>query len=476
MTGTGDPRSDDPASLRIDRGAAPRRRGGGAGPWIAGLIVVGVAGAVAWSFLSRAGGLLGGVEVRESRATRSSAGAGEERTTASGYVVARTRAAVSPKHPGKLVRLLVDVGDRVAKGDLLAELDHAEQDAALARAAAEVERARADGEAAARLAAERDAAAERAERDLDTARAAHREAGIREADARREAERSERLLAERVVTESERDRAKAEAEARRAQTAQAAAAVEAADAERVRAARDAEAAHARTAAARAALAAAEAARREAEARREDAFIRADFAGRVLRKEAEVGEVIAPASTGGATTRGALLTLADFESLEMEVDVFERDVSLVEEGAPCRIVLDAYPRDPFPGRVRQVVPTADRQKATVQVKVSFDRPDPRVLPEMGGKVIFLAAGSKAAAEAERVTVPSEAVTERGGRPGVFLLVKESAETRVRFAAVKPGGSSGGRTEIAEGLSGGERLVLDPAAGLADGDLVTVRVGP
>ena len=108
-------------------------------------------------------------------------------------------------------------------------------------------------------------------------------------------------------------------------------------------------------------------------------------------------MIAPASTGGQSTRGALLTLADFSTLEMEVDVFERDVSLVEQGAPARIVLDAYPREVFPGRVRQVVPTADRQKATVQVKVAFDAPDVRVLPEMGGKVVFLAPGTETTSE-------------------------------------------------------------------------------
>src|SRR5688572_10950109 len=141
-----DDTANSAASLRIDRSAPRRRRGGGLGPWIVGLVVVGAAGAVAWSFLGKASGALGGREVREGRAERSSPESGAELTTASGYVVARTRAAVSPKHPGKLVRLLVDVGDRVEKGALLAELDHVEQDAALARHAAEIERAQADVE------------------------------------------------------------------------------------------------------------------------------------------------------------------------------------------------------------------------------------------------------------------------------------------------------------------------------------------
>ncbi|HEU4394618.1 MAG TPA: efflux RND transporter periplasmic adaptor subunit, partial [Planctomycetota bacterium] len=464
------------ASLRIDRSARPPRRRGAALSWLVGLAVVAVAGGVAWTFLSRAGRLMGGVEVREGRAARASSVIGEERTTASGYVVARTRAAISPKYPGKLARLLVDVGDLVEKGQLLAEMDHVELDAALARSAAEVERARADADAAVKTASEREAAVAGSRRDLETTRAGLAEAEVRKAEAAREADRAKRLFEEGIITETERDRARSDSEARDAQQVRARAAVQSAEAECVRAEKDASAAAARAEAAKAGVASADAAHREAAARREDAFIRADFRGRVLRKEAEVGEVIAPASTGGGSTRGALLTLADFETLEMEVDVFERDVSLVVEGAPCRIVLDAYPKEPFAGKVRQVVPTADRQKATVQVKVAFDRPDPRVLPEMGGKAVFLAAGSKAAGEADRVTVPAAALTERGARAGVFLLVKESTETRVRFATVKTGESSGGRTAIVEGLSGGERVVVDPPAGLSDGDLVTVTAKP
>jgi RND family efflux transporter MFP subunit len=280
---------------------------------------------------------------------------------------------------------------------------------------------------------------------------------------------------ERIVTESERDRGAAQARMDAAEAERTAAMVASAVAEEDRASKDAETAVARVGSAKAALASAEASLREIRSRREDSFIRADFRGRVLRKEAEVGEVIAPASTGGGSTRGALLTLADFETLEMEVDVFERDVSLVEEKAPCRIVLDAYPKVPFAGKVRQVVPTADRQKATVQVKVSFDAPDPRVIPEMGGKVVFLAPGTATSAEADRVTVPTGAVVERDGRRGVFLIARESTETRAKFATIVPGEESRGRTVAASGLKGGERVVLDPGGSLKDGDLITVEEG-
>jgi RND family efflux transporter MFP subunit len=462
------------AGLAIDRTRPRRRRGGAA--WLLGAAVVVTVVLVAGSLLGRATGLLGGAKVRETRAVRESATLDAERTTASGYVVARTRASISPKHPGKLVRILVDVGDRVEKDQLLAEMDHAELDAALERARADEARAAAEIEVAERVAAERAAAVDGARAATAAARTALLEAEVRRDDAVREADRAERLDAEKVGTRSEADRAKALADIAGAQVARARAALDAAGVEEIRALRDAEAAAARVPAARAAHASVAATRKETESRREDANIRATFAGRVLRKEAEVGEVIAPASTGGGSTRGALLTLADFETLEMEVDVFERDVARVEEGAPARIVLDAFAKEPLPGRTRQVVPTADRQKATVRVKVAFDRPDPRVLPDMGGKVVFLAPGTKAAGEPDRVVVPAGAVVERGGRRGVFLVVKESDDRRAKFATVEAGAPAEGRVVVAKGLEGGESLVLDPPPSLADGDLVTVVDGP
>jgi len=240
--------------------------------------------------------------------------------------------------------------------------------------------------------------------------------------------------------------------------------------------KEAATATARVESAKSGLASAEASLREARSRREDAFIRANFRGRVLRKEAEVGEVIAPATTGGGSTRGALLTLADFDTLEMEVDVFERDVALVKEGSPARIVLDAYPKDPFPGKVRQVVPTADRQKATVQVKVSFERPDPRVLPEMGGKVVFLDEGTTVSLEAERVMVPAAAMAEKDGRRGVWILERDGTNHRVRFAPVETGPAEGDRVRATTGLAGGERVVLGPPADLKDGELVVTAGNP
>lgn len=463
------------ASLRIDRSRPRRRRGGGWGTWVVGLLLVAVVGGFGWSLLSRASGALGGSRVAEGRAERVSPNAKFESTTASGYVVARTRAAISARQPGKLVSLLVDVGDDVEKGQLLAEMLHTEEDAALARWEAEVARARAEIGSAEAAAAERMAAAERALRDLDGARSALKEATAVRENAELEEKRQEELLAERIVTVSDRDRAVMVARVARSQEARARDAVATAEAEAARAEKDAQSAQSRIPSARAALAAAEATLRETAARREDFFIRAPFTGRVLRKEAEVGEVIAPAVSGGGSTRGALLTLADFSTLEMEVDLAERDVTRVQEGAPCRIVLDAYAKNPFPGMVRQVVPTADRQKATVQVKVAFSAPDPRVLPEMGGKVVFLDAGTEVSTEADRVEFPATALTNRDGRDGVFVIDREGTELRLRFVAVTTGDRSGARVVALSGLIGGERLVLDPGGSLKDGDRVTVGEG-
>ena len=146
---------------------------------------------------------------------------------------------------------------------------------------------------------------------------------------------------------------------------------------------------ARANAARARIDAAKASLRFAEANLENTYIRAPFSGTVLRKEAEVGEVVAP-SVGGGLTRGAVVTMADLSTLEVEVDVNEAYIGRVQHGQSARITLDAYPDTAFRGSVRQVVPTADRQRATVQVKVTILDHDPRILPEMGARVDFIAA--------------------------------------------------------------------------------------
>jgi RND family efflux transporter MFP subunit len=217
-------------------------------------------------------------------------------------------------------------------------------------------------------------------------------------------------------------------------------------------------ADARVRASAARVEAGEAGRRYALANLENTVIRAPFAGTVLRKEAEVGEVVAP-SVGGSLTRGAVVTMADLGTLEVEVDVNEAYIARIRGGQPARIILDAYPDTSFRGRVRQVVPTADRQRATVQVKVSILDRDPRILPEMGARVDFqepdTARAPAAATRAPAFRVPAAAVRERNGETVVWLV----REGRLEPRPVQAGPVSAGFREIRSGLAGGEQLLVE-----------------
>jgi RND family efflux transporter MFP subunit len=204
----------------------------------------------------------------------------------------------------------------------------------------------------------------------------------------------------------------------------------------------------------------------AEATLENTRVRAPFAGTVLRKDAEVGEIVAPSSAGGGLTRTAIVTMADLSTLEVEVDVNEAYIAQVVNGQLARITLDAYPDTSFAGRVRQVVPTADRQKATVLVKVSILDRDPRILPEMGAKVVFESQNAQVATAPRRVFVPQAALVQVGGRAAVWVMENGT----VRQQAVDVGPARGDRIEVRQGLLGGESLVLSPPAGLKDGSKV------
>jgi len=205
---------------------------------------------------------------------------------------------------------------------------------------------------------------------------------------------------------------------------------------------------------------------------ENTQVRAPFSGTVLRKDAEVGEIVAPSSAGGGLTRTAIVTMADLSTLEVEVDVNEAYIAQVRNGQAARITLDAYPDTTFAGRVRQVVPTADRQKATVQVKVSILDRDPRILPEMGAKVEFARGeGELATAAPRRVLVPSAAVARSGDGAKVWVVV----DGKVSARAVDVGPARGDQVEIRRGLDGGESVVLGAPAGLKDGARVSAKSG-
>jgi RND family efflux transporter MFP subunit len=201
---------------------------------------------------------------------------------------------------------------------------------------------------------------------------------------------------------------------------------------------------------------------------EQTRIRAPFNGTVLTKNADVGEVFAPFAAS-ATSKGAVVTMADMSSLQVEADVSESNIIRVSVGQPCEIILDAYPEKRYPGRVHKIVPTADRAKATVLTKVSFLERDDRVLPEMSAKVVFLNKDAKAAkaGAAPRLTVPLVSVTTRDGKKTV-LRIQEGVVTET---PVTIGEIINDRIEVLEGLAQGDSIVLRPDPALTTGSRVT-----
>jgi RND family efflux transporter MFP subunit len=394
----------DLGKLRIDRDAPPAVRNAFTRNVALAVIAVVIIAAVV-IILRRDTGVPVEVVIATATNTGATAGGGTA-VTANGYVVARTRAAVSAKVPGRLAYLGVSEGSRVRRGEVIARLENADYQAQVVQARATQAAARADV----------------------------------------------------IEAETERDQLRREAQRLRDIRSQSAELISAQDVEAAesRAAQ----ADARTRAAAARLEAAEAGLRFAEASLENTLIRAPFGGTVLRKEAEVGEVVAP-SVGGGLTRGAVVTMADLLTLEVEVDVNEAYIARIRSDQPARITLDAYPDTGFRGAVRQVVPTADRQRATVQVKVSILDRDPRILPEMGARVDFIEAerAERAeGAEAPRIRLPVAAVRTDGGQTVVWVVRDGRLESR----PVNAGPASGGFREIRSGLSGGEMVMVSGPA--------------
>jgi HlyD family secretion protein len=203
---------------------------------------------------------------------------------------------------------------------------------------------------------------------------------------------------------------------------------------------------------------------------ENTYIRAPFDGTVLSKHADVGEVVAPFASS-ASSRGAVVTIADMSSLQVEADVSESNIPRITPGQPCLITLDAFPAEPYRGKVEKIVPTADRAKATVLTKIAFENLDVRVLPEMSAKVNFLPAGSGLAdvSTATVLAVPRVAVVERNGRQVVFTVRQGKAYAM----PVEVGQTYGGTLEIRSGLAGGEVIVSDVPEGLTDGSRIELK---
>lgn len=328
---------------------------------------------------------------------------------ASGYVVPQRQAALSSKAQGRLEWLGVLEGSLVKQNEVIARLESRDVRASLEQAAAQVSVARANqDQAAAEL------------RDAELA-----------------AKRSAELLAQKYIAVSEND-------ANVARLAKARAAL---------------------ASSRAAIVAAEASRRVAEVAVEQTQIRAPFDAVVLTRNANVGDNITPFSAA-ANSKGAVVTIADMNTLEVEADVSESSIGKVKVGQPCEIQLDALPDIRLAGEVSRIVPTVDRSKATVMVKVRFVERDPRVLPDMSAKVALLDKPVPAAERKPVTAVQPGAIVEREGRKLVFLLQDE----HVKLMEVKTGAKVGELVQV-EGVKPGDRLVLNPGDKLRDGARVT-----
>jgi RND family efflux transporter MFP subunit len=326
---------------------------------------------------------------------------------ASGYVVARRQATVSSKITGKVVEILVEEGMRVEENQVLARLDQSNLQVALSLS----------------------------EMERDAARAARNETQALLEEAERQHLRVSELSKEQIASASDLDRAEAQQKSLRA----------------------------RLAFQEAQCAVAEGQVAVWQQQLEDTIIRAPFTGIAVSKNAQPGEMISPVSAGGGFTRTGIGTIVDMNSLEIEVDVNEGYIHRVRAGQAVEAVLDAYPDWKMSSRVIAIIPTADRQKATVRVRVAFDELDPRILPEMGVKVAFLDREEVTAAE-ESVLLPKAAVRRREGRDVVLVLAEEN---RVEERPVKVGFAGQDGVTVSGGISVGEKVIVEGPEDLADG---------
>jgi RND family efflux transporter MFP subunit len=396
----------DLSQLKID----PDRRertGPGRRVLVLSLIVVALAVAVvlAVAVSRRAPGV-------ETAVAREAGGAQAAVLNASGYVTPRRRATVSAKVTGKIREVYIDEGMRVAAGQVLARLD--DVDAVAALHAAEAEKA--------------------------VAVATLEELRVQLANARRAFERNKDLRARELVSQESLDNAETAVASFEAQIALAN--------ERINAAE----------------------RSVGIARQnvDNCVIRAPFAGIVVSKDAQPGEMVSPISAGGGYTRTGIATIVDMASLEVEVDVNESYIARVAPGQKVEAALDAYPDWRIPAKVRTVIPTADRQKATVKVRISFDKLDARILPDMGVKVSFLEETADTAA-VSYVLVPREAVRSEGNLRYAFVV----KDGRVERRAVGTGRERGADIEVVAGLRRGETVVVGSGGELRDGARVSLK---
>jgi RND family efflux transporter MFP subunit len=331
---------------------------------------------------------------------------------ASGYVVAQRKAAVSSKATGRLEWIGVEEGSRVKRGEVIARLE-----------ARDVEASRAQAEA-----------------NLESARANLIQAQAELEDAELNFKRSKELIAKGFIAEMEYT--SAEARNKRAEAA--------------------------VSGAKSSIRAAEAALNASEVSVEYTRIRAPFDAVVLTKDANPGDIITPFGSA-VNAKAAVVTIADMSSLQVEADVSESNLAKVRMGQPCEIQLDALPDKRFRGVVHMIVPTADRTKASVLVKVRFAETDPRILPEMSAKVAFLERPIAPGDERPRTALPASALVARENSQAVFLV----KEDRVEEVAVRTGAPVGEMLEVLEGVKAGDKVVTNPPKKLKSGSKISVQ---
>ncbi len=411
MSAQTEPRTHDLSSLRIHDG---QRQGGKVGKVFAivlgALIILAGLSAGVYAFLQ-------GKPVVEVAVARNAADAGgrEALLNASGYVTPRQRATIAAKITGRVTGVFFDEGTHVRQGQLLATLDDSDARKALATAKA----------------------------DHDSAQAAIADYEVQLKNARTVLQRTEGLKNAGVETQEHLDSAHTAVDSLQAKIELSRAQVNASAARIL----------------------------EAQQAVDNCTIRAPFEGIVVSKDAQVGEMVSPVSAGGGFTRTGIATIVNMNSNEIEVDVNEAYITRVKPGQEVTAILDAYPDWQIPSRVRTIIPSADRQKATVKVRISFVKLDPRILPDMGIKVTFLSdePSNNNSPAKPAILIPQSAVRDDNGRKIVFLVKDDKAERR----AVTLGGNRTTDTEVLAGLTAGDAVVVNGPANLHDGQSVQVK---
>ncbi|MGH8116105.1 MAG: efflux RND transporter periplasmic adaptor subunit [Rhodanobacteraceae bacterium] len=395
--------------LRIERGQRDDDESPARWPWIvAGVIAILIiaGGATAFAMRDR------GVAVQTSTAVAASAGANDAAVLqATGYVVARRQATVAAQIIGTLTQVLVEEGDHVKQGQVLARIDDTQYVAQLNAAEAQF------------AAAQAQVVKARATLQQDQADAARANAVVKQGYVSKQ-------VAQQANTQVTTDRAALNATIKQAVAAEADVAL-------------------------------------AKVSVGYTIIRAPFTGVVTVKDAEVGQIVSPYTVGG----GGIATIVDMNSLEVDVDVNEQYISRVKPDMPATAVLDAYPDWKIPAHVIAIIPSADKSKATVKVRIALDEKDPRIIPQMGVRVSFLEKQQADAKPLVGVLVPKSALVQRGGKDVVFVVDNGRAEQK----PVATGKDFSDMKQVTQGLNAGAEVVTTPPAGLKDGEKVKVKAG-